>query len=100
MTQGLPNRWDSDRTVLQMKFGTLEETTLSLYETMAGGISWGELVDVLQPLPRENTLFFLMFVTFAMFAIVNIIMGVFVENAIEAGKHDTHLMIEEGLRKK
>jgi len=85
---------------LQSKFGTLEGTTLSLYETMAGGINWGELVDLLAPLPRENLLFFLMFTIFALFAIVNIIMGVFVENAIEAGRDDTQAIIEESMNKK
>merc|ERR1739848_551495 len=39
---------------LREKWGCLSRSMLTLYESMAGGISWGEVLDTLHPTPIEN----------------------------------------------
>lgn len=44
--------WDeADTYPLRKFFGSLDRSVLSLFQAMAGGISWIEVVDTLQPLP-------------------------------------------------
>merc|ERR1712137_1492883 len=64
---------------------------------MAGGISWGELYDVLDPLDYVYRLIFLFFISFAIFACMNVVTGVFVETAMNSSKKDREHVIQEVL---
>merc|ERR1719162_1797859 len=76
--------WDDPRYEgLSRHFGRLDRSVLSLFEAMAGGISWGELVDDLQYLSWSFILLFFTFISVAIFAVMNIVTGVFVQTAME-----------------
>eukprot|EP00913_Durusdinium_trenchii_P002941 g2728.t1 len=64
---------------LKRYFGSLSSSILTLYSSMT---------------------LFLFFVTFAVFAVVNVVTGVFVDTAIEKNQTDKELAIQEELRSK
>lgn len=81
-------------------FGTVADAVLSLYMAMSGGRSWAEYYDVLKPLHIQYRLLFLMFITFSVFAVVNIVTGIFVDSALECTNTDRERMVYEELETK
>lgn len=51
------------------QFGDIPRTVLTLFECFTGGISWGEILSTLLHLPWIFPVLFLMFLTFAQFAL-------------------------------
>lgn len=76
-------------------WGSVWWAMLSLYEGMTGGISWGELLDALQPLGGFYMVIFLIYVTLSIFVVSNIITGIFVDEAMQAAKQDQDSVIRE-----
>eukprot|EP00929_Paragymnodinium_shiwhaense_P112534 TRINITY_DN80791_c0_g1_i1.p1 TRINITY_DN80791_c0_g1~~TRINITY_DN80791_c0_g1_i1.p1 ORF type:complete len:753 (-),score=147.97 TRINITY_DN80791_c0_g1_i1:396-2654(-) len=85
---------------LMRYFGTLSGSTVSLYMAMSGGADWGEIYEALRPLPLEYRLVFLAFVTLTVFALVNVIMAVFVENAMQRSQNDREFLVQQELETK
>jgi len=83
---------------MQLRFGTVDKSMLSLYMAMSGGIDWADLYDTLGPLPVMYRILFLLFVSFALFAVVNVVTGVFVESAIRTSGKDRNTVIREELQ--
>jgi len=81
-------------------FGTLSKSVLTLYESMSGGISWADLVFVLDVLPIFYTTLFLVFIFFTVFAVVNIITGVFVDTAMQQSQQDRESLIQDEMHSK
>merc|ERR1719253_1777758 len=76
-------RWQEKVDPLLMQyFGTVDRSILSLYMAMSGGKDWGEYYVVLEDLPMQTRFVFLFFISFALFAVVNIVTGIFVETAM------------------
>jgi hypothetical protein len=106
LTQGMIEYCDGigwtqcDGSELNRFFGSLPTATLTLFEAMSGGISWGEIVDALKPLSRAYTYLFLAYISFSLFAVVNIVTGIFVETAIGSGHQDRDAVIQENMAQK
>merc|ERR1712151_1186211 len=62
---------------------------------MSGGDDWGKYYDALAILPFQYTAGFLFFICFSIFAVVNIVTGVFVDCAMNANKSDTTVLLHE-----
>lgn len=73
---------------LQLWFGTVSKTMLSLYMAVSGGDDWHNFYDILQQVGTRAALVFLIFILFFQIALVNILTGVFVENAMELAEPD------------
>merc|ERR1740123_299317 len=94
-------KWDSRDTIgLREHFGTLDRSFLSLFEGMSGGISWGELLDILESLPSIYTYIFLSFISFAIFGVVNIVTAVFIDTALQCSEADRNTMVQEEILQK
>lgn len=91
---------DADTQFLRKHFGTLGRSILSLYESMCGGISWGELYDALGELPAIFSFIFIIFISLAIFAVVNVVTGVFLESALQVSQQDKDALIQEEMRQK
>ena len=85
---------------LKRYFGSLSSSILTLYSSMSGGEDWTVYYHALSRLAWPYQTLFLFFVTFAIFAVVNVITGVFVDTAIEKNQTDKELAIQEELRSK
>jgi len=82
------------------QFGTLSAASLSLYMAMTGGQDWGEIWASLQPLPVEYQIGFLIFLTFAVLALLNVVTAVFVETAMQQSQRDRELLVQQEVEQK
>eukprot|EP00747_Dinoflagellata_sp_TGD_P187760 gnl/TRDRNA2_/TRDRNA2_45737_c0_seq2.p1 gnl/TRDRNA2_/TRDRNA2_45737_c0~~gnl/TRDRNA2_/TRDRNA2_45737_c0_seq2.p1 ORF type:complete len:405 (+),score=69.54 gnl/TRDRNA2_/TRDRNA2_45737_c0_seq2:926-2140(+) len=85
--------------VLEEMFGSLDRTMLSLYETVSDGIHWGE---VLKPLAEcispWMTVGFVLYMAFSLFALMNVITGIFVESACRAAEEEKQKVLVEQMK--
>lgn len=86
----LKARFGEDETehMAQMKnyFGTLSDSFLSLFKSITGGIEWEKLGDGLMKIGNVYGCLFLLYLSFVIFCIVNVMTGVFVISAMRTAK--------------
>ena len=80
--------------VLQSYFGSLESTLLTLFMSISGGVSWEVLVSVLMKIHVAYGFLFVVFIACMQFAALNIIAGIFVNDAIEMAQRDRHIVLQ------
>jgi len=81
-------------------FGSLDRSAISLFMSMSGGDDWGPMYRELERLPAFNTVLFLGFIIMAVFAVVNIVTGVFVDTAMQANLRDKEVVVHEEMEDK
>merc|ERR1719382_2390346 len=97
-TEGGKRLEDAD---LMLYYGDLYRSMLSLWMAVSGGISWIELTEPLERIGNTTWItLFLLYVIFVYFFILNVVTGVFVQNAFEGAQQDLDLTIEALLREK
>eukprot|EP00927_Polykrikos_kofoidii_P071363 TRINITY_DN6762_c0_g1_i1.p1 TRINITY_DN6762_c0_g1~~TRINITY_DN6762_c0_g1_i1.p1 ORF type:complete len:928 (-),score=157.14 TRINITY_DN6762_c0_g1_i1:189-2888(-) len=74
-------------------FGTLPRSILSLIQAMLDGRSWGVFADALNFYGAYVAPVFYLYVIFIRLAILNIITGVFVDQAVAAAQADRELVV-------
>lgn len=93
--------WEKQETEqLRFYFGRVDAAIVSLFEAMAGGISWGELRIEIRPLDQIYRVIFGVYIVFSILGVLNIVTGVFVESALGNSKRDHDLMVETEREKK
>lgn len=99
---GLKDESDEERPDdedLNKHFGSLPRGLFSLYQSLTGGIDWGE---VCWPLMNHITVWcgvvFSMYIAFAIFALLNVVTGVFVQSAMRAAKEDNDVYLVNHVR--
>lgn len=74
---------------LEVQFGSMQRTMVSLFESISSGISWDVL---LQPLMTECSpwiaLVFMTYIALVVFVFLNVVTGIFVESAMEKARED------------
>mmetsp|Transcript_67241 Transcript_67241/g.216976 ORF Transcript_67241/g.216976 Transcript_67241/m.216976 type:complete len:590 (+) Transcript_67241:45-1814(+) len=84
---------------LQYHFHSLGRTSLTLFEAVAGGLSWDSavapLIDEISPLMG---LVFPLFIAFTVFACGNVITGVFVESLLNNAKETNDMYTLDNIR--
>jgi len=85
---------------LMTYFGSLSASTVSLYMAMSGGEDWATILRTLDGLPWEYRMLFLMFITFAVLALLNVVTAVFVGTAMQQSQADRDLIVQEELEHK
>lgn len=88
--------WDAidqgadDREALEYWFGGIMRTALTLFESVVGGVSWDEVVNLLiVHVSPVAGLAFVIYIAFCVFALLNVVTGVFVEKATSIAKEGT-----------
>ncbi|CAJ1342823.1 unnamed protein product [Effrenium voratum] len=81
-------------------FGSLFETMLSLFMSIAGGVSWEDVVAPLKAISTMWVVVYLFYVSFTVFAVLNVVTGVFCQTAIESAQHDHALAVQNALANK
>jgi voltage-gated sodium channel len=76
-------------------FGDVQTSMLSLYKATTGGDDWTNYYTELKPLGWEVSLLFLFFIAFSQIALMNILTGLFVENAIKLAQPDREAVFSE-----
>jgi len=85
---------------LQRQFGSLMRTVYTLVQAMLGGVSWGVVSDVLLTIDLQTTLLFFFYIAFTILAVLNIITGVFVDNAVETAKTQREFLVQKEMELK
>jgi hypothetical protein len=86
---------DDDMFVLRNSYGSLMRTMYSLYQAITGGMDWSYFADPLFKISSLLGSLFCFYIAFAVFAVLNVVTGVFVDNAMKSTELDTDLMIVE-----
>jgi len=81
--------------VLVAEFGTITRSMYSLFCSILNGRDWGELVDPLMELGVFYAGIFLVFISFSLFGVMNIIASVFVDCATRSTQLQRDWMVEE-----
>lgn len=85
---------------LRYCFGTLDRTLLTLLMAMSGGDDWNVYYEAVEPLGMHYRLLFLFFVAFSLFAVLNIVTGVFVDSAKQSNHVDREVLVQEEMEAK
>jgi len=85
---------------LRDSFASLGDSHLTLYMAMAGGKDWGDFYDMLEPVAFQYRVLFLVFLTFTLFALLNVVTGVFVDAAAVASQNNQQTIIIEEMHAK
>jgi len=69
-------------------FGSVTTTMLSLFMSIAGGVSWEDVLEPLRQVSEIWVVLFIMYVSFTYFAVLNVVTAVFCQSAIESAQND------------
>mmetsp|Transcript_5877 Transcript_5877/g.15762 ORF Transcript_5877/g.15762 Transcript_5877/m.15762 type:complete len:255 (-) Transcript_5877:101-865(-) len=82
-------------------FGTLDVSCYTLFHAMLNGISWHLIADELFKADlRFLALLYILYMSFTMLAVLNIITGVFVDNAVETAKTQREFLVQKEMELK
>eukprot|EP00413_Alexandrium_margalefii_P039299 CAMPEP_0204603214 /NCGR_PEP_ID=MMETSP0661-20131031/57126_1 /ASSEMBLY_ACC=CAM_ASM_000606 /TAXON_ID=109239 /ORGANISM="Alexandrium margalefi, Strain AMGDE01CS-322" /LENGTH=751 /DNA_ID=CAMNT_0051614259 /DNA_START=22 /DNA_END=2277 /DNA_ORIENTATION=+ len=84
-----------EKSVLMKYYGGLFPSALTLFLSITGGISWIEVLDPLKATGPVFVTLFLIYVFFAVFSVLNIVTGVFVDGAIQRSAQERDLRLEK-----
>merc|ERR1719221_1035613 len=73
---------------------------VSLFMAVSGGRDWSYMLEALEPLQGEYVITFLVFVTFVILALLNVITAAFVETAMQRSQSDRELMVQQEIENK
>jgi hypothetical protein len=75
-------------------FGSVQGSMCSLFMALSGGDDWSVFYDTLTPAGTAGSVF-LFFIAFSQIALLNIVTGIFVDNALKISEPDVQQQAEE-----
>ncbi|CAE7301905.1 CACNA1H [Symbiodinium sp. CCMP2592] len=91
---------DEEVAAARRYFDDLPQTMLSLFMSIAGGVSWEEVVLPLRAISVVWVVIFLTYVSFTYFAVLNVVTGVFCQSAIDSAQSDHDMVLQSILANK
>ncbi|CAE7542485.1 CACNA1E, partial [Symbiodinium sp. CCMP2456] len=91
---------DEEVAAARRYFDDLPQTMLSLFMSIAGGVSWEEVVVPLRAISVVWVAIFLTYVSFTYFAVLNVVTGVFCQSAIDSAQSDHDMVLQSILANK
>merc|ERR1712087_713072 len=88
---------DEFKETLLAFFGNVGTGVYTLYQAVAGGISWVEITRPLVEIHWTNAVVFSFYIFFTVFALTNIITGIFVDTAITSAANDRDEVVQASL---
>eukprot|EP00928_Gymnodinium_smaydae_P061105 TRINITY_DN4521_c0_g1_i3.p1 TRINITY_DN4521_c0_g1~~TRINITY_DN4521_c0_g1_i3.p1 ORF type:complete len:640 (+),score=74.85 TRINITY_DN4521_c0_g1_i3:202-1920(+) len=86
--------------ILKFHFGSLWTTMFTLFKAITNGVDWGEPAAALIEISPFLGLMFALYVAFATMCVMNIIIGIFVENSSMSALKDEQTLLLECLDEK
>ncbi|CAK9031993.1 unnamed protein product [Durusdinium trenchii] len=83
-------------TVLALRalFGTLQHSTLTLFMSISGGLSWSDAIGLLLTISWWWVYAFCIYIAFSCFAVLNVMTGVFCQSAIKGAERDQEMAVQ------
>jgi len=94
--------WQHDEICLdgiRTGYQSIEASMLTLFMSITGGIDWREAMSSLSCVSRFAGVVFLGFIGFFIFGVLNVVTGVFVDNALVIAQLDRNFVVQEELQK-
>jgi len=82
------------------KYGSIEDTIWTLFAAVTGGYDWAGPAETLTQMGFLYTLAFLLYISFALFVVLNILNGIFVNVALQSSAMNRQLAIDAAMRKR
>lgn len=82
---------------LRTYYGSLWVALYTLFQSVTGGIDWGEGAEPLMAVGLHPIFLYIAYVALTMFAVLNVVTSVFVQNATKLALQDHDLVIQEQL---
>lgn len=76
-------------------WSTVYRSMLSLHRAISGGEDWGDVGEALKAVGEHYYIVFLFFVSFIIFAVLNILTGIFLEQAVKVSERDHSTIAHE-----
>jgi len=89
---------DQEKAYLNTHFGSLYRTMFSLFKSVTGGEDWGNLMNALGSDEIPVQLLFTAYVAFTLFAMLNVISGIFLETAMESVRDEREMYVMRNAR--
>ncbi|CAE7753839.1 Cacna1h [Symbiodinium pilosum] len=83
---------------LLLHFGSMPGGIFTLFSSMSGGVDWADVARKLNDVSTLLALLFVVYMAFALFCVLNVMTGVFVENASRMTAADEEMCMMEELR--
>merc|ERR1719327_629501 len=87
-------------TLISTQWSSVSQSMLSLFEGGTGGEDWKKYADPLQVVSYFHHKLFLLYITFFLFVVTNILTSLFVDNALNAARTDEVSQLMESSRRK
>mmetsp|Transcript_27529 Transcript_27529/g.64164 ORF Transcript_27529/g.64164 Transcript_27529/m.64164 type:complete len:587 (+) Transcript_27529:42-1802(+) len=87
---------EEDKQASDLYFGSLSLSMLTLFMSIADGVSWHQVIKPLQSMSWVWVMCYLFYISFTYFAVLNVVTGVFCQSAIESASND-HSMVVQAL---
>jgi len=71
-------------------YGSIDRTMMTLFMTISGGMEWSEAAKPVAKLDVKFCIIWLVYSAFMTFGLTNILVGIFVESALQAIQNDKH----------
>eukprot|EP00746_Dinoflagellata_sp_MGD_P145812 gnl/MRDRNA2_/MRDRNA2_78375_c0_seq2.p1 gnl/MRDRNA2_/MRDRNA2_78375_c0~~gnl/MRDRNA2_/MRDRNA2_78375_c0_seq2.p1 ORF type:complete len:643 (-),score=129.41 gnl/MRDRNA2_/MRDRNA2_78375_c0_seq2:262-2190(-) len=84
---------------LRTYYGGMYTTLISMFKAISGGADWGDIAEPLAELGTGYYLLFCFYIAFVVFAMMNVVTSVFVEQAAKNAWNDKNWVIEEQMSK-
>jgi hypothetical protein len=85
---------------LRFHFGSLSRAIFTLFQSVVGGLDWGEAAFTLSDVSPALVGFFVIYIIFVSLAVMNVVTGVFLQSALEQASQDHDHVIQQQLRAK
>merc|ERR1712050_560659 len=89
----LNDKHEEDHPSLRQYWGSLSQSFYSLGMSISGGQDWGDLAEPLRQLHWSVFLCFLAFISVTILCVMNVILGVFVDAALQTTQYYKDLMV-------
>merc|ERR1712190_347578 len=89
-----------DRDAIMRWYGSLPASIYTLFGAISGGWSWNVVAEPLLSISPLLGILFCLYISFAIFCVLNVVTGVFVENANTLIASDRHRMLMSQLKKR
>merc|ERR1712014_498367 len=77
---------------LQTYWGSLDRSMLTLLQAISGGVNWNGPCIALQEVGIHMPWFFITYICFTYFAVLNVVTGVFCSSAIETAQRNPEIV--------
>jgi len=89
---------DSVTELLNKEYGSLFSASLSLFKVITGGDSWGYLLEPLADIHYGLAFLYLAYIVFTVFAFMNAVTSVFVDNAMQAAQDEREHLVKAKIK--